>query len=115
MNRACGAPWVSKSTHPRKFGNHVTVHRPPVCPFVTFRARNQIFKSKYKERARVLASKLLHFVLLTDGLIMLDIKPTETSILHVNDNSFMGPLIIRAFEKRAPGRLILHTYCTSML
>ena len=26
--RACGAPCVSKSTHPRKFGNHVTVHRP---------------------------------------------------------------------------------------
>ena len=26
--RACGAPWVGKSTHPRKFGNHVTVHRP---------------------------------------------------------------------------------------
>ena len=26
--RACGASWVSKSTHPRKFGNHVTVHRP---------------------------------------------------------------------------------------
>ena len=25
--RASGAPWVSKSTHPRKFGNHVTVHR----------------------------------------------------------------------------------------
>ena len=25
--RACGAPWVSKSTYPRKFGNHVTVHR----------------------------------------------------------------------------------------
>ena len=25
--RACGAPCVSKSTHPRKFGNHVTVHR----------------------------------------------------------------------------------------
>ena len=22
--RACGAPWVNKSTHPRKFGNHVT-------------------------------------------------------------------------------------------
>ena len=22
-----GAPWVSKSTHPRKFGNQVTVHR----------------------------------------------------------------------------------------
>ena len=31
--RACWAPWVSKSTHPRKFGNHVTVHRPPArCP-----------------------------------------------------------------------------------
>ena len=23
-NHACGAPWVNKSTHPRKFGNHVT-------------------------------------------------------------------------------------------
>ena len=22
--RASGAPWVNKSTHPRKFGNHVT-------------------------------------------------------------------------------------------
>ena len=27
--RACGAPWVRKSTHPRKFGNHVTVNCPP--------------------------------------------------------------------------------------
>ena len=27
-----GAPWVSKSTHPGKFGNHVTVHRPPARP-----------------------------------------------------------------------------------
>ena len=26
---ASGAPWVSKSTHPRKFDNHVTVHLPP--------------------------------------------------------------------------------------
>ena len=26
--RACGAPWGSKSTHRRKCGNHVTVHRP---------------------------------------------------------------------------------------
>ena len=25
------APWVSKSAHPRKFGNHVTVHRPPAA------------------------------------------------------------------------------------
>ena len=31
--RASGAPWVSKSTHPRKFGNPVTVHRlQPVHP-----------------------------------------------------------------------------------
>ena len=28
QNLLSGAPWVSKSTHPRKFGNHVTVHRP---------------------------------------------------------------------------------------
>ena len=26
---ASAAPWVSKSTHPRKFDNHVTVHLPP--------------------------------------------------------------------------------------
>ena len=30
--RACGAPWVSKFTLPRKFGIHVTVHRPPARP-----------------------------------------------------------------------------------
>ena len=42
---------------------------------VTFRARNQIFKSKYKRiRARVLAGNLLHFVSLTDSFIMLDAK-----------------------------------------
>ena len=29
-------------------------------------------------------------------------KTIETSILHVNNNSFTGPLIIGAFEKRAP-------------
>ena len=29
--RTCGVPWVSKSSHTRKFGNHVTVHRPPAC------------------------------------------------------------------------------------
>ena len=28
--RASGAPWVSKSTHPRKFSNLVTLHRPSV-------------------------------------------------------------------------------------
>ena len=33
--RACGAPWVSKSTNPRKFRKHVTVHRPqPARPSV---------------------------------------------------------------------------------
>ena len=29
-----GAPCVKKSIHPRKFGNHVTVHRPPERPSV---------------------------------------------------------------------------------
>ena len=32
--RACRAPWVSKSTHPRKFVNDVTVHRPSARPSV---------------------------------------------------------------------------------
>ena len=26
-SRVGGAPYLTKSTHPRKFGNHVTVHR----------------------------------------------------------------------------------------
>ena len=29
----------------------------------------------------------------------------ETSILHVNNNSFKGPLIIGVFDERAPGLL----------
>ena len=33
----------------------------------------------------------------------------ETSIFHVNPNSFTGPLIIETFEKRAPGRLRTET------
>ena len=31
------------------------------------------------------------------------LEAIETSILHVNDNSFAGPLIIGTFEKQAPG------------
>ena len=31
------------------------------------------------------------------------LEAIETSVLHVNDNSFAGPLIIGTFEKRAPG------------
>ena len=65
--RACGAPWVRKSTHPRKFGNHVTVHRPPArCPSVR-----------------------------TTGKLMFN---------HTLSSQF-----------GSTGRLILHTYCTSML
>ena len=42
---------------------------------VTFRARNGIFKSKSKGiRARVLNSKPVHFVLLTDGFMMFSQK-----------------------------------------
>ena len=33
---------------------------------------------------------------------MLDIKPTETSILHVNNNSFTGPLITGGFRETGP-------------
>ena len=62
--RACGAPWVSKSTHPRKFGNHVTVHRSP---------------------ARPSAPQVNQCLILT---------------------------LSRQFG--STGRLILHTYCTSM-
>ena len=60
--RASGAPWVSKSTHPRKFGNHVTVHRPSV---------------------RTTGKPMFNFTL----------------------SSSFGSI----------GKLILHTYCTSML
>ena len=38
--RSCGASWVRKFTHPRKFGNHVTVHRLPArCPPVRLHQR----------------------------------------------------------------------------
>ena len=52
-------------------------------------------------KARVLASKLLHFVLVTDSFIKLDAQLLNF-ILHVINNSFAGPLIIATFEKRAP-------------
>ena len=60
--RASGAPWVSKSTHPRKFGNHVIVHR----PFV---------------------------------------HTTGQTMFNFTLSSSFGSI----------GKLILHTYCTSML
>ena len=50
----------------------------------------------------MLASKLLHFVSLTDSFIMFDAKLLN-SILHVKNNNFTEPLIIGAFEKRVPG------------
>ena len=50
----------------------------------------------------MLDSKLLHFVSLTDSFIMFDAKLLN-SILNVKNNSFTDPLIIGAFEKRAPG------------
>ena len=34
MKHACGAPWSNKSTHPRKFGNHMT-DRPTDRPSAT--------------------------------------------------------------------------------
>ena len=54
-------------------------------------------------RARVLASKLLHFVSLTDSIIMLDAKLLKPLSCISDNNSFAGPLIIRTFEKRASG------------
>ena len=50
----------------------------------------------------MLASKLLHFVSLTDSFIMFDAKLLN-SILHVKNNNFTDPLIIGAFDKRAAG------------
>ena len=64
--RACGAPWVSKSTHPIKFGNHVTVHRT-------------------NERPSVLTTGIPMFNLTLSG------------------------------KFGSTGKLILYTYCTSML
>ena len=52
-----------------------------------------------------MASKPLHFVSLTYSFIMLDAKLLKP--LHVNQNSFTGPLIIRTFEKRALGLKII--------
>lgn len=72
---------------------------------VTLRARNGIFKSKSKRiRARVLNSKPVHFVLLTDGFMMFSQKLLKPlSWTDVNKNSFWGPLIIGSFKKWPPG------------
>ena len=48
-------------------------------------------------RKGALTSKLLHFV------SPIKCKTIETSLFHVNNNSFTDPLIIGAFEKRVPG------------
>ena len=39
--RVGGAPWLSKSTYPRKFGNHKTVHRPPTADRPSVRTTGQ--------------------------------------------------------------------------
>ena len=57
-----------------------------------------------------MASKQLHFVSLIDSELdcyHVRCKTFETSILHVNNNSFTGPLI---FQKRTPGPISDHNF-----
>ena len=73
----------------------------PVCLWAK-RARGPFLESPcnfsgLKMGARVLASKLLHFVPLTDGFIMLDAKLLKPRSLLI--------IIIGTFEKRAPAPL----------
>ena len=45
--RVGGAPYFSKSTHPRKFGNHVTVHQPPTADRPSAPQENQCLLSHF--------------------------------------------------------------------
>ena len=59
----------------------------------------------YRIRARALANKQLRFVSLIDSEIdcyHVRCKTIETSILHVNNNSFTGPLTYRGFWETDP-------------
>ena len=60
--RARGAPWVSKSTYPRKFGNHVTVHRPPVRPSASQGNQCLILtlSSQFGSTGRLYCTHILH-------------------------------------------------------
>ena len=77
---------------------------------VTFRGRNQIFKSKYiyiKKKSAVPGQQTTPFCFINcRQFYHVRCKTTETSILHVNQNSFTGPLIIGTLKKRAPASQI---------
>ena len=46
--RVGGAPYFSKSTHPRKFGNHVTVNQPPTADRPSAPQENQCLLSHFQ-------------------------------------------------------------------
>ena len=64
---------------------------------VICRARNQVFTVK----AWVLASKLLHFVSLTDSFILLDANLLKPFSCMQTTKIFTGPLIIGTSEARS--------------
>ena len=58
--RACGAPWVNKSTHPRKFGNHVT-DRPTVRPHHRHtNVYSHTFYLRWEPRRKLIAHQCCH-------------------------------------------------------
>ena len=59
--RARGAPWVSKSTNPRKIGNHVTVQRPPArCPSVRTTGKSMFNPTLVWEHRKTDIAHILH-------------------------------------------------------
>ena len=60
------APWVSQSTHPRKFGNHVTVHRPPTAdrrPLTDRPSAPQAYQCKITQSTGVATQTQLEIIL----------------------------------------------------
>ena len=80
-----GCPWVLILNHPRDLRRKSSQ---PGARFskvpVAFRARNQIFKSKYRSKYCIYHVRC------------------KTDILHVNNNGFTGPLIIGTLQERGP-------------
>ena len=60
------APWLSQSTHPRKFGNHVTVHRPPTAdrrPLTDRPSAPQAYQCKITQSTGVATQTQLEIIL----------------------------------------------------
>ena len=84
--------------HPRRVLLHPRTYSSKVP--LTFGTGNQILKSKSKgQKCGFLPKEMVHFVLLTKQFIHINCKSIKTSILNINNSSFLGSLILETFAQ----------------